>query len=88
MVPAATGTHFVSVGCARSKNTGELMAETTMKGHRLRGGVRPSRTVEGQRTCARPDCTTRLSRYNTREGCNSHAPVTYPRVRGRFVDEA
>jgi hypothetical protein len=64
------------------------MAETTMKGHRLRGGVRPSRVVEGRRTCVSPDCSTKLSRYNTREHCNTHAPVTYPRVRGRFVDEA
>lgn len=65
-----------------------MAVNTTMKGHRLRGGVRPSRTVEGRRVCAEHQCSTRLSQYNTREFCNQHAPVTYPRVRGRFVDEA
>lgn len=64
-----------------------MAANTTMKGHRLKGGVRPSRQVDGHRRCAQAGCSTRLSRYNTRDHCNTHAPITYPRVRGRFVDE-
>lgn len=63
------------------------MAETTLKGQRLRGGVRPSKAIEGVRVCKQSTCSTRLSRYNKREFCNQHAPITYPRVRGRFVDE-
>jgi hypothetical protein len=63
-----------------------MAVNTTMKGHRLRGGIRPSRSVDVQRVCAQSGCDTRLSRYNTREHCNQHAPITYPRVRGKFVD--
>lgn len=63
-----------------------MAANTTMKGHRLRGGVRPSRSVDEQRVCAQAECSTQLSRYNTRDYCNQHAPITYPRVRGKFVD--
>lgn len=62
------------------------MAETTLKGHRLQGGVRPSKSIEGVRVCADKHCSTRLSRYNKRDHCNQHAPISYPRVRGRFVD--
>ncbi|MDH3306975.1 MAG: hypothetical protein OEO77_05605 [Acidimicrobiia bacterium] len=61
------------------------MAETTMKGRRIMGGVRPSRPVEEDRVCAHGGCDTKLSRYNKREFCYPHAPVKFPRVRGRIV---
>jgi hypothetical protein len=64
------------------------MAETTLKGRHLRGGVRPSKVTEGVRICVDEACATKLSRYNKRDHCNIHAPVTYPRVRGRFVTES
>ncbi len=63
------------------------MAENTLKGRRLRGGVRPSKTVSGERVCANKDCDTKLSQYNRREYCYAHAPVKFPRVRGRIVPE-
>jgi hypothetical protein len=59
----------------------------TMKGHRLRGGTRPSRNFGEGRVCAKADCDTRLSRYNRREYCYTHAPVRFPRVRGRVITE-
>ena len=62
------------------------MADTTLKGHRLQGGVRPSKAIDGIRVCTQRGCATRLSRYNKRDHCNQHAPISYPRVRGRFVD--
>ena len=32
-------------------------------------------------------CKTQLSIYNKREHCFNHAPVKYPRVRGRILQE-
>lgn len=63
------------------------MAETTLKGRRIHGGIRPSRSVEGERVCTQADCDTKLSRYNKREFCYAHAPVKFPRVRGRIVPD-
>ena len=63
------------------------MAENTLKGRRMRGGVRPSKTFMTGRVCADTGCDTRLSQYNRREYCYAHAPVKFPRVRGRIVPE-
>ena len=60
----------------------------TMKGSTIKGVTRPSKDFGGGRVCAKQDCDTKLSRYNRREYCFSHAPVKYPRVRGRIVAEA
>lgn len=62
------------------------MADNTLKGRRIKGAARPSRTVDGERSCAKAECPTLLSRYNKREFCYAHAPVKFPRVRGRIVD--
>ena len=59
----------------------------TLKGNRLRGGVRPSRKFGEGRICADKSCDTLLSQYNRREYCFAHAPVRFPRVRGRVVAE-
>lgn len=61
------------------------MTDNVPKGRRVRGGVRASRTYEEGRVCAHPGCSTRLSRYNRREHCYPHAPVRYPRLRGRVA---
>ena len=58
---------------------------TTIKGRRIIGNARPSRTVKDARVCAQGDCETKLSQYNRREFCYAHAPVRFPRVRGRIV---
>lgn len=60
---------------------------TTVKGRRIAGSARPSRTVKGERVCAQKGCDTKLSQYNRREFCYSHAPVRFPRVRGRIVTD-
>lgn len=59
----------------------------TLKGNRLRGGIRPSRKFGEGRVCAEKNCDTLLSQYNRREYCFAHAPVRFPRVRGRVVPE-
>lgn len=59
----------------------------TLKGQQLRGGIRPSRAYDKGRVCAQTDCTTKLSIYNRREHCHAHAPVRFPRVRGRILPE-
>lgn len=59
----------------------------TLKGNKLRGGIRPSRKFGEGRVCADQACDTLLSQYNRREYCFAHAPVRFPRVRGRVVTE-
>ncbi len=63
------------------------MGETALKGHRLRGGTRPSKQFTEGRVCAERGCDTKISIYNRREFCHVHAPVKFPRVRGRILPE-
>lgn len=58
-----------------------------MKGASIKGVTRPSREFGGGRVCSEKSCDTKLSRYNRREHCFAHAPVKYPRVRGRIMPE-
>ena len=60
----------------------------TLKGRRISGGVRPSRNFGEGRLCAKRGCDTRLSRYNRREFCYAHAPIRFPRVRGKILPES
>ncbi len=62
------------------------MSDITLKGRRIKGATRTSRIVEGERSCSKSRCSTLLSKYNKREFCYAHAPVRFPRVRGRVVD--
>ncbi len=57
----------------------------TMKAQAIKGVTRPSKDFGDGRVCADGDCSTKLSRYNRREFCYTHAPVKYPRVRGRIL---
>ena len=59
----------------------------TLKGQQMRGGIRPSRAYEQGRVCEQRECATKLSIYNRREHCHVHAPVRFPRVRGRILAE-
>ena len=59
----------------------------TMKGTAIKGATRPSRDFGEGRVCSDKECDTKLSRYNKRDYCYSHAPVKYPRVRGRILPE-
>ena len=65
--------------------TKETQLADTVKGRRLQGGIRPSKRVDETRYCAAKDCETKLSSYNRREHCYTHAPVRFPRVRGRII---
>jgi hypothetical protein len=59
----------------------------TLKGSAIRGMTRPSRRYATDRVCNHPGCETRLSQYNRRDHCYAHAPVRFPRVRGRILPE-
>jgi len=61
------------------------MQETALKGRKFTGSARPPKTYSTSRTCASKVCDTRLSQYNKREYCFTHAPTKYPRLRGRIV---
>lgn len=59
----------------------------TLKGKAIKGITRASRHYGEGRICADPGCDTKLSMYNKRDYCHVHAPVKFPRVRGRIVAE-
>jgi hypothetical protein len=59
------------------------MADSTIRGRRLTGKRRAPKAIDEQRTCAHKGCETVLSRYNKKAMCHVHAPVKFPRVRGR-----
>ena len=58
----------------------------TVRGAAIKGMTRPSKRFGRGRVCAKPDCDTKLSQYNKAEYCHAHAPVKFPRVRGKIVD--
>jgi hypothetical protein len=58
-----------------------------LKGNRVKGKPRAPKVRDEDRTCSSKGCTTRLSRYNTRDYCYAHAPTRFPRLRGRVVPE-
>ena len=68
-------------------NREEAHMSDTMKGAAIKGVTRPSKDFGEGRVCAEKDCDTKLSRYNKRDHCYAHAPVKYPRVRGRILPE-
>lgn len=60
----------------------------TMKGRSVTGAARPSKEFSEGRVCREESCITKLSKYNKRDFCYLHAPVKYPRVRGRIAPES
>ena len=64
------------------------MSDTTKKGRNITGVPRPSKEFGADRTCIQAGCITKLSTYNKRDHCYLHAPVKYPRVRGRIAPES
>lgn len=58
----------------------------SVRGAAIKGMTRPSRRFATGRVCAKPECKTKLSQYNKAEFCHAHAPVRFPRVRGKIVD--
>jgi hypothetical protein len=59
----------------------------TVRGAAIKGVTRPSRRFNTGRVCAKGGCDTRLSQYNKAEYCHAHAPIRFPRVRGKIMDE-
>lgn len=60
-------------------NVGERAVQ---QGSLPRSGRRP-RTNDRTRKCHESECDTVLSRYNLGDACSVHAPLRFPRVRGR-----
>ncbi|MDH3193241.1 MAG: hypothetical protein OEY55_01140 [Acidimicrobiia bacterium] len=60
--------------------------DSTFIASRPAGRTRRPKTYTADRVCADVSCETVLSRYNKREACHVHAPVKFPRIRGRFED--
>ena len=58
-----------------------------VRGAAIKGLSRPSRRFSPGRVCAQRACDTKLSQYNKTEYCHAHAPIRFPRVRGRIMDE-
>ena len=58
----------------------------TVRGAAIKGTTRPSKRFATGRVCAKPGCETKLSQYNKAEYCHAHAPVRFPRVRGKIMD--
>lgn len=59
----------------------------TVRGAAIKGVTRPSKRFESGRECAKKGCPTKLSQYNKAEFCHVHAPVRFPRVRGKILNE-
>ncbi len=59
--------------------------DAALRGNKITGGTGPSRTYAQGRVCAEDACDTKLSQYNRREFCFSHAPTRFPRLRGRVL---
>ena len=59
------------------------MATAAIKGAHVAGLPKRSRRYVEGRTCAHPDCITKLSTYNRRDTCFIHAGMKIPRLRGK-----
>ncbi|MDX1468078.1 MAG: hypothetical protein R3258_01945 [Acidimicrobiia bacterium] len=57
-----------------------------VRGAAIKGVTRPSKRFDTGRVCAKPGCNTKLSQYNKADYCHPHAPIRFPRVRGKILD--
>ncbi len=64
------------------------MADTIIRADRPGARIRRPKVYAGGRVCGAADCATVISKYNRAETCFAHRPVTFPRIRGKFVDES
>ena len=58
-----------------------------VRGYMVRGKGRKPKVYPVGRVCIQDGCRVKLNRYNRREYCYNHAPIRYPRVRGRVLPE-
>ncbi len=63
------------------------MADTMIRADRPGAHIRRPKVYAGGRVCISEDCATVVSKYNRSETCFAHRPVTFPRIRGKFVEE-
>lgn len=63
------------------------MSDDTLRGKAIKGIARASHRYSEGRVCKTEECETKLSMYNNRDYCHVHAPIKFPRVRGRIVPE-
>lgn len=63
------------------------MAETIIRADRPGARIRRPKVYSRGRICTAEDCATVISKYNRTETCFAHRPVTFPRIRGKFVEE-
>jgi hypothetical protein len=54
---------------------------------KVKPGIRRSKKYASGRVCDFIDCETVLSTYNKKRFCFTHAPISYPRVRGHIPRE-
>jgi len=59
-----------------------------VRGEAIKGVTRPSKRFGKDRVCAKSGCDTKLSQYNKSDYCHTHAPIRFPRVRGKILDKA
>lgn len=65
----------------------DIAGDTTiLRGTKSSLAGRRPKTVLDARFCAEDQCSTRLSRYNTRTYCYTHRTVRFPRTRGRAIE--
>lgn len=70
-----------------ANQSSRLQAPVVYRGSIPGSGRRP-KTDDRQRRCALKDCDTVLSRYNLGDLCRVHAPLRFPRTRGRPLGDA
>ena len=59
----------------------------SIRATRPKGRLRSPKVKDEIRFCSHKGCETQLSRYNVRKHCYAHAPLRFPRVRGREILE-
>ena len=64
------------------------MGDTAIRAARPGSRIRRPKQYNPGRVCQDEGCDTVLSRYNRADACYKHRPVVYPRIRGKFSDEA
>lgn len=62
-----------------------LMSNVYMKGQKVTGSRRKSKTYGENRVCAQEGCEQVMSKYNHNDKCFQHAPKRTPRVRGHEI---
>ena len=71
-----------------SNQEGLIYMSDIVRGAAIKGVTRPSKRFKQGRVCSEKGCETKISQYNKAEYCHAHAPIRFPRVRGKILDDA